>query len=201
MLRHGALLAAAALSLASCDPATSPLLRDTSELNLLHVTYDYPPLAATQVSFWAVKGRTGGADLWYHARPGATDSARFVSFRLGAASLDRRPDGSAIAAGDSVLITLTATDARHMMIQFLPSGLRFSAADPPTLRIYWTACGDDLNYDGSVDASDDALIGALAIWRQEGTGQPWSRLATTTTASERELLTRLDGFSGYAISY
>lgn len=200
--RRAAGLAAAVLTLASCsDPATAPELRATSELHLLHVTYDYPPLASTQVSFWAVKGRAAGADLWYHKRAGATDSAKFVEFRMPAGALDRRPDGSAIATGDSVLITLTATDPRHMIIAYEPSGLKFSATEQPTLKIFWTACGDDLNYDGSVDATDDALIAQLGIWRQEGADQPWMRLASAVTKATKEVSSRLDGFSGYAISY
>jgi hypothetical protein len=153
------------------------------------------------VSFWAVKGRSSGADLWYHARPGASDSAKFVEFRLGAGALDRRPDGTVIATGDSVLITLTATDPRHMMIQYLPTGLRFASAEQPTLKIYWIACGDDLNYDGKVDAADDAIADQLGIWRQEGTDQPWVRLTSVVAKSAKEVRSQLEGFSGYAISY
>jgi hypothetical protein len=196
-------VAAALLAGIACgaDRLTSTSERTTEELNLLHVTYDYPSLVATQVSFWAVKGRPSGADLWYHARPGSSDSTRFVQFRVPAGALDRRPDGSAIAAGDSVLITLTAKDARHMMISFQPSGLRFSAAEKPMLAISWVACGDDLNYDGSVDAGDAALVSQLGIWRQETDTAPWSALATTVSPLSRTVSTLLDGFTGYAISY
>lgn len=199
MLR--ATLGALLLAVASCSDITAPEQRATADLRLLHARYDYPALVTTEVSFYAVKGKTAGADLWYHARPGASDSSRFVEFRMGTGSLDRRPDGSAIAVGDSVLITLTATDAKHMMIQFLPSGLHFSPADQPSLRIFWTACGDDLNYDGQVDAYDDLVANQLAIWRQETVDQPWTQLATTVTKGTREVRTLLDGFSGYAISY
>jgi hypothetical protein len=194
--------AAALVTLLACrDAVTAPDSRTTAELNLLHVTYDYPQLAATTASFWAVKGQSSGTDLWYHARPGASDSAKFVEFRLGAGALDRRPDGSAIAVGDSVLITLKVTDARHMMIQYEPSGLRFAVAEQPTLRIFWTACGDDLNYDGKVDAADDAIAGQLGIWRQEGTDQPWMRLTSVVVKSAKEVRSQLEGFSGYALSY
>lgn len=190
------------VTLLSCREAvTAPESRTTAELNLLHVTYDYPQLAATQVRFWAVKGKSSGADLWYHARPGASDSAKFVEFRLGAGALDRRPDGSVIAVGDSVLITLTATDARHMMIEYQPSGLRFAAAEQPTLKIYWTACGDDLNYDGRVDTADDLLASQLGIWRQETSDQPWMQLPSVVVKGTKEVRAQLEGFSGYAISY
>jgi hypothetical protein len=202
LARAGALTVAALLTILSChDAVTAPESRTTAELNLLHVTYDFPKLALTTVSFWAVKGKPAGVDLWYHARPGAIDSAKFVEFRLAAGALDRRPDGSAIALGDSVQITLTVTDARHMMIEYQPSGLRFSVAEPPTLKIFWTACGDDLNYDGRVDAADDAIASQLGIWRQEGAGQPWFHLPSVVVKSNREVRSQLDGFSGYALSY
>jgi hypothetical protein len=191
---------ATCLGVVSCsDPITSPDERDPSEVKLLHVTYDYPPLAETTVSFWAVKGRATGADLWYHARPGATDSTRLVEFRMGANALDRRPDGTTIAPGDSVLITLTANDPAHMMVQFQPSGLRFSATDKPSLKIYWTACGDDLNYDGRVDSSDDAIVSQLSIWRQETPGAKWQRISSVTIKPNREIDALLSGFTGYAI--
>jgi hypothetical protein len=200
--RGCALVAAPLLCLLSCgDPATAPDVRSSTETNFLHVTYDYPKLATTEVSFWAVKGRAASVELWYHARPGASDSTKFIDFQVGANALDRRPDGSAIATGDSVLITLKVTDATHMVIDYQPSGLRFADADQPLLRMYWVACGDDLNYDGKVDAADDAIASQLNIWRQEGTGQPWYKQSSAVTKPTKEVSARLGGFSGYAIMF
>ncbi|MDB4887391.1 MAG: hypothetical protein JWN79_2829 [Gemmatimonadetes bacterium] len=198
-----AALVAALLTVMSCgaDGIASPEVRTESELNLLHVTYDYPRLVTSRVSFWAVKGKAAGADLWYHARAGASDSAKFVEFRMGPSSLDRRPDGTSIAAGDSVLITLTATDPTHMIIQYEPSGLRFTSTSQPTLRMFWTACGDDVNYDGKVDAADAVIASRLGVWRQEGGGAPWERLASTVNAGTREVSTAVSGFTGYALAY
>ena len=201
-LRAKALASIALFASLSCSgDSITGSSRSTSELNLLHVTYDYPALVTSSVTFWAVKGKAGGADLWYHARAGAADSTKLVEFRLPADALDRRPDGSAIATGDSVQITLTATDPRHMMIAYEPSGLHFTATARPTLKMFWVGCGDDLNYDGKVDATDTQLIGQLAIWRQEAVDQPWFRLTSVVTPGAREIDTLLDGFSGYAISY
>jgi hypothetical protein len=153
------------------------------------------------VSFYAVKGRAGGADLWYHAAAGRTDSLKFVEFRMGPSSLDSRPDGSAIATGDSVLITLTVSDPTHLVITYEPSGLLFSANDQPTLKMFWVACGEDLNYDGKVDAADTALVQKFSIWRQEAAGQPWIKLSSVVVPSVKEVDARLGGFTGYAISY
>jgi hypothetical protein len=185
----------------SCTDSTGPEIRSESDLHLLRVSSGFPSLATTQVSFYAVKGRAGGADLWYHAAPGRTDSLKFVEFRMGPSSLESRPNGSAIATGDSVLITLTVADPTHLVITYEPSGLRFSSNDQPTLKMFWVACGEDLNYDGKVDAADTALAQRFSIWRQEAAGQPWLKLSSVVTAVTKEVDTRLTGFTGYALAY
>ena len=187
----------------SCTDSTAPQpeQRDATDLRLLAAPYGTPPLASTQVSFYAVKGKDAGADIWYRPRAGRSDSTKFLEFRIGGASLDRRPDGSAIAPGDSVLITLTVTDPTHFIVEFQPSGLTFSAAAQPTLKISFAACGDDLNYDGVVDATDAAMQSGLSVWRQEAPFQPWYKVPTTVASSVKEVNAQLGGFSGYAIMY
>jgi hypothetical protein len=207
MLRHrwsSLFFAVVALSVLSCTDSTSPESSDTREpndLRLLSAPYGTPPLAKTQVSFYAVQGKPGGADIWYHARPGEADSLKFLEFRVGASSLATRPDGSAIAAGDSVLITLTVTDQSHFIIDFQPSGLKFSASDEPTLKISFAACGEDLNYDGVADARDQAIMDALSFWRQEAPFQPWHKVSSTLVASVKEVNAQLGGFTGYALMF
>lgn len=204
MLRHRLftfLLAVAAVPLLSCSSSTAPESRTADQLRLLHATADAPALVTTQQSFYAVKGQASNIEFWYHARPGETDSLRFMEFRVGAASLDRRPDGSTVAPGDSVLITITVTDPAHMMVEFQPSGLKFSPSDPPKLRMFWSACGEDLNYDGSIDAYDTAIAQQISIWRQEDPSQPWFKLTSVVAPELKEVDSQLSGFTGYAISY
>jgi hypothetical protein len=207
MLRHrlsSLLLAAVVLSAVSCSNSTAPDstdTRDPNDLRLLSAPYGTPTLAKTQVSFYAVQGKSGGVDIWYHAKPGATDSLKFLEFRVGTSSLATRPDGSAIAAGDSVLITLTVTDQTHFIIDFQPSGLKFSATDEPTLKISFAACGEDLNYDGVVDSRDQAIMESLSFWRQEGPFQPWHKVTSTLSASVKEVNAQLGGFTGYALMW
>jgi hypothetical protein len=120
-LRHlsaRALVAAALAAALSCSDATAPdgvNERSPTDLRLLAAPYGTPPLVSTEASFYAVKGKVSGVDIWYRPRAGATDSAKFLEFRLGTASLDRRPDGSLIAAGDSVLIVLSVVDPQHFI--------------------------------------------------------------------------------------
>lgn len=207
MLRHGLftlLLATASVSLLSCTDSTSPDTSDTrdpSDLRLLSVPYGTPSLAKTQVSFYAVQGKAGGVDIWYHARPGRTDSTTFLQFRVGPASLATRPDGTSIAAGDSVLITVTVTDQSHFLVDFQPSGLRFSSSNQPTLRISFAACGDDLNYDGVVDAKDQAIMNSLSFWRQETPFQPWTKVSSSVVQATKDVNAQLGGFTGYAIEF
>ena len=202
-LAHRALALLALTAGLSCSDTTGPDTesRAATDLRLLAAPYSTPSLVTTQLSFYAVKGKPTAADIWYHARPGRTDSLKFLEFRLGPASLDRRPDGSTISAGDSVLITLTVTDQRHFIIEFQPAGLAFSTNDQATLKLIYAACGDDLNYDGKVDAADDAITQQLSIWRQEGPFQPWFKISSVVNGTAKEVNAQLDGFTGYAVEY
>lgn len=191
------------LVIASCnsDTATGPEGRTSDELNFLHVAYGTPPLTATRVSFYAVKGKATGVDLYFHAAPGSSDSLRLLSFRVGSNSLDRRPDGSAIVPGDSLLISLTVSDPYHLVVDFQPAGLSFATSEPPTLVFSWAACGDDLNYDGKVDATDDQVAGNLGIWRQESANLPWFRQDGVISKSARQVTAQIPGFTGYALAF
>jgi len=207
MLRHrflGLLLAATVLPLVSCNDSTSPNnsdTRDPNDLRLLTTPYGTPPLARTSVSFYAVQGKPTTAEIWYRAKPGASDSSRFLVFQVGAGSLVARPAGTPMAAGDSVLITLTVTDQSHFLVDFQPSGLKFSATDQPTMKLSFAACGADLNYDGVVDAQDAAIQAGLSIWRQEAPFQPWHKVSSTMLPAVKEVDAQLGGFTGYALMF
>ncbi|MFL5519329.1 MAG: hypothetical protein ACJ8B6_00205 [Gemmatimonadales bacterium] len=198
-------VAAAMLAAASaCTESTAPdsdTERAATDLRLLAAPHTAPPLATTTASFYAVKGKDGGVDIWYRPAAGHSDSSKYLEFRVGSNSLDRRPDGTAIANGDSVLISLTVTDPTHFIIEFQPSGLKFSDGDQPKLKISFAACGDDLNYDGKVDDTDSSMLSSLALWRQEAPFQPWFKLSSTVSASVKEVNATLTGFTGYALMY
>jgi hypothetical protein len=204
-LHSARLLTVAALVVSTaCNDSTAPAdsaSRAPTDLRLLSAPPGTPPLVTTQVSFYAVKGKTAGADIWYHAASGRTDSLKFLEFRVGVGSLDKRPDGSVIAPGDSVLITVTVADPTHFLLDFQPSGLTFSATDQPTLKVSFAACGADLNYDGKVDAADQAILDALSFWRQEAPFQPWLKVGSTVNQTVREVNAQLGGFTGYAIEF
>ncbi len=202
--RRRLLTAGAALTLAACSGAsdsTAPEQRPESQLNLLTVAANAPALAVSSVSFYAVKGRNADADIWYRPRAGQQDSTKFLEFRMGGASLDRRPDGTFIADGDSVRITVTVTDATHLIVQFQPTGLTFSSNDPARLRLFFGECGDDLDRNGQVDANDAEVEQRLSIWRQEAAGQPWFKLSSAVVKDSKRVDADLAGFTGYALAY
>jgi hypothetical protein len=198
-----AVCCAGLLLLAGCtasSDSTAPDQRATSDLRLLTLTLDAPPLVTTTKSFYAVRGRNAGVDLWYRPRLGQRDSTKFLEFRMGGSTLDRRPDGSAIAEGDSVLITVIVTDPTRLVVEFQPSGLTFSAKDPAKLKMFFGECGDDLNRDGKVDGSDDSVAQQLSIWRRESLDQPWFKLSSAVVKENKEIDAELGGFTGYAIA-
>ena len=201
-----ALLAVALVTGLSCSESTAPNAdtateRAATDLRLLAAPQSAPPLVTTQASFYAVKGRSTGVDIWYRPAAGRSDSTKYLEFRVGSNSLDRRPDGTAIAVGDSVLISLTVTDPTHFIVEFQPTGLKFADTDQPKLKISFAACGDDLNYDGKVDAADASLMSSLSFWRQEAPFQPWFKVPSTVASSVKEVNATLPGFSGYAMMY
>lgn len=201
--RRVALACVAALAISACGSAdvTAVEQRPVDGLHLLTVAAGSPPLSTTVASFYAVRGRNAGADLWYRATPGRGDSTKFLEFRLDGASLDRRPDGTPIADGDSVRITLTVIDATHLIVDFQPSGLRFAAGNPARLKMFFTEVGDDLDQNGRVDSGDDSIAQQLSIWRQETLGAPWFKVSSIVVKENKEIDAELAGFTGYAAAY
>ena len=201
--RRGALTCLAAWFAFGCSAAdsTAPEQRPVDGLHLLSLTADAPALAVTITSFYAVRGRNAGVDLWYRPKAGSRDSTKFLEFRLDNVSLDRRPNGTAFADGDSVLITLTVTDPKHLIVDFQPSGLRFAASNPGRLKMFFGQCGDDLDGNGKVDGGDDAIQNALSIWRQESLLAPWIKVSSVEVKSNKEVDADIAGFTGYALAY
>jgi hypothetical protein len=201
---HSALLAAAALfGAAGCssDDATGPTTKPTADLHIVRRADAAPPLLTTTASFYAKKGEDRELRLFYAPAAGSGGSvgAEFLRLRVRANSLDRRPDGSAIAVGDSVLITVTA-DPTLMTVDFQPTGLRFSAAEPAELKLRFAECDGDYDGDGDVDATDAVLKTQIAIWSQEAPTEPWTKQSTALLAT-LDATTTLAGFTGYAIAY
>jgi hypothetical protein len=205
--RARASLTGIALALAlgcSSDDVPSPdspgSVRPPEELTVVRLAATAPPLEASAVSFWAIKGQGAEQKLYFLNEEGGRGE-EYLSLKLEDASLRLRPDGSAFAEGDSVLITITVEDPALLLFALEPSGLKFSATKPAELKIRYAQADDDLNEDGEIDDEDDHIETILGIWRQEQPNLPFVRLGSVKVEGEEELEADLEGFSRYAIAY
>ncbi len=191
----------AALALASCNDTTAPQTRTTAELHFLRQAADAPPLVANVVAFWAVRGQDRTAEIWYRPRLGQSDSTKFLEFKVPGSSIVTRADGSPVAQGDSVLITIIVSDLTKLIVDFQPSGLRFAAGSPARLKLRFAEANTDYNDDGVVDSRDTEVEQQFSLWRQEAVGQPWFKVFSSLSISEEQVEADVTGFTGYAIAY
>lgn len=156
-------------------------------------------------SFWAVSGEHRFIQINYVGSEndyGNGDGVLpFLRLDIPPLALKRLPDGSRIAWGDSVLITVSV-DPLRIAVSLEPSGLRFSERDPATLQIWYTGAGGDLNSDGVVDEQDAYIEQKLlSLWYQKKPGWPWRKITTQHSMADKWFVAELKHFSGYAVSY
>lgn len=174
--------------------------RPEAALTILRLAASAPPLFNTQISFWARRGQNARGELFFR-NPDGSRGDRYIRFDLSDRSLLSYPDGRLFADGDSVLITMRVVDPRKILVEFLPSGLRFSPDDPAELEMRYDHVNGDFDDDGDHDHHDDDLEQLLSIWRQEAPADPFVRLGTIRIKELKELDARLLGFSRLAIAY
>lgn len=172
-----------------------------SDLHFLTPAAGAPPLAATSVSFWAVRGQDREGSLWYNRRPGAPDSTRLVRLRVDKRSLVTAPDGTPLALGDSLLITLTLVDPARLIVEYQPAGLVFAPRRPASVTYWYLEADHDFNGDGVVDARDRALERTFGIWGQELPGDPWTSIPVIRQPLTDQIEGSVPGFTRYAVAY
>jgi len=193
---------ASSLTPNSRGPSASGSVYEAEEPHFVTAASGAPDVANPVVSFWAKSGEDRTGTMYYHSTTSGRDSTPLFSLRVRPRSLWRRPDGSLIAQGDSVLITLTLVDPEHLIVDCEPSGLQFSSHDPARLKFSYAEADDDVNGDGVVNSTDQALTRVLSIWRRETPDSPWL-LVPSSRNSEGSFDVEADigGFTGYAIAY
>ncbi len=209
MTQRSCWLVAAILAAIACSqdgdggsgPGNDSVVQVEDSLTFLRPTPGGPAFGDGTVSFWAVKGQRREARLMYRPLPGAVDSVEFARFRVDDRSLVNRPDGSPLAPGDSILITLTIADSSRLIAGFEPAGLRFNAARPARLALKYGEADPDLDHNGVVNAADTALVATFRIWRQEEPGQPWVSVPSTLSEEALEVEADIFGFTRYAVAY
>lgn len=170
-------------------------------LRFLRPAANAPALGERQVQFWAVRGERREVRLMYTKAPGALDSVEFARFRVDDRTLVTAADGSPLASGDSVLITLTIVDSLRLITQFEPAGLTFNPNRPARLWLKYGEADPDLDDDGAVTAADTALVQTLRVWRQEQLGDPWYQVPSAVRLAELEVEADVPGFTRYAVAY
>jgi len=189
---------AAVAALGACSDTSGPKPGDTvgpAQLHIVRQDAAAPALQAYTASFWAVRGTSRTLEIDY---VGGED---FFRLDVPGDALLRRPDGSTIQPGDSVLITVQI-DATLLLARFEPAGLAFDPAHPVELRIDYTNGDDDLDEDGVVDPDDDAIEQTqLGLWRQAASGASWVRLGAVRDASLEDFRADLVQFSNYALGW
>ena len=151
-------------------------------------------LSSYAARFWAVRGKERTLQLNYLSPMGTSP---FLRLEIDDPAI--RPDGSSIAYGDSVLITVLV-DPVNIRVSLEPTGLQFGhEAD---LEMWWTGTNGDLNGDGVVDTRDLEIEKQwLGLWYQEGAGTPWTPIPAEKSLSDKRLEADLKHFSGYAVSW
>lgn len=174
---------------------------DDDDWTFLRPAQGAPSLARTTASFWAVRGKTRSGSIMYSARPGATDSTEFVRFVVASGSLYQEPDGTPVAEGDSVLITLTVVDTDSLIVDFQPQGLRFAPGAPALLTFGYAETDPDLDFDGTLDDDDAKLDATLTIGRQELPSDPFESVPSQVNTAPDKVQADIDGFTRYAVMY
>jgi hypothetical protein len=195
-------LVAVALITAGCssdgpsDPTTD------QNLHFLSPTIDAPPLAVQTFSFDAVQGQDKDVIMWYHRRPERADSSKLLRLRIRSRAQITLPNGTALAPGQTVRITITVTDPQRLIVDLQPTGLRFGNDDEPAnLTLWYIEQDHDLNDDGVINTTDDTIERTLAIYRRENATAPWLRQTSSVVAETDEVEAVLHGFSNYVIAY
>lgn len=180
-----------------------------SALNIIRLADTAPPLCADSTGGWVTRDPAGQSTEFALVFPesgnladcngGSTED--FLRLKIEKDAIQRRPDGSLIADGDSVFISVKWVGNDSLLFDLQPSGLVFDPANPAELKIEYGEAGSDLNDDGNTDGEDDDIETRLDIWRQEQPGDDFVRVGTAKLEDENEIEAKLNGFSRYAIAY
>jgi hypothetical protein len=151
-----------------------------------------------EVSFRAVKGRARSIQINYRSGHGVRP---FLRFSVPRNALLRRPDGSRIERGESVLITVSVSRTR-MRTDFEPSGLEFDPRYRPWVQVWYDGADGDFNGDGVIDRQDHEIErGRLWLWLQDEPGGPWQRLPARHSLHHQWFAAPLPHFSGVEPSW
>jgi hypothetical protein len=198
--RFPTLLGAAlcAWAAASCgDNPAGPKEVPGSELVFIRAAANAPPLATNQVQVWAKAGE-GRRTVIPYQKVGGYGGDDCLEFKIPGDALWKRPDGSVVQKGDSVLITITVVDPALFNFRFEPSGVQFRPDHPAELRVSYKWADRDFNGDGRQDDKDARFD--FGLWKQEADASPWIKTGTVKDADLEEMRADITSFTKYAMA-
>lgn len=201
MRRSTVMAGALALVLLGCGDNTGPAGVPDAQLHIVRQDTLAPPLVSTTASFWAKVGDGRELHLNYQGASPADTGEEFLRFEVPGDGLYRKPDGSAFAPGDSILITVTVLDPTRFHFQFEPSGLRFSPEHPARMKVEYFHGEHDFNDDGVVDSTDVHIETILDLWERSGPGAPWFKLGAVKFEEFDELDANIFSFTEHAVAW
>lgn len=181
-------------TLSACDDPSGSRMVSEDDLLFIRQSPSAPALAATEVSFWAVRGENREVRLPY------VNGHECLRFKVPNDALLAYPDGRPFRDGDSIRITVRLVTAGTFNFDFQPAGLRFDRDKPAELRVSYSYRDPDTDGDGDVDAQDSLEFDRAAFWRQELNGMPWTRIGTARLNDTQELRADIEGFTKYAMA-
>ena len=200
------LVAVAMIASACSDSTSGGGTRPPTDLTVLRLASTAPALCADSVGAYFKKDPNGQDQeiALVFPQPGSTcagSTEDFLRLKLKPLTLQRWPDSTLIANGDSVFIFVKWVGSDSILFDLQPSGLIFDPANPAELRLEYGEAGDDLNHDNTINTEDTTIEHELDIWRQERPGDPYVRVGTGKAEDTNEIEAKLNGFSRYAIAY
>ncbi len=183
------------------DPTQNTIPVPETQLTFIRFAPDAPPLEATVVSFWAVRGENREVKLRYVKGSEYKGGKNIcLEFKVPGDALLRYPDGRTFERGDSVLITIRQVSSNQFNFQFEPAGLKFDPNSPAELRIYYDWADRDYNGDGVIDERDKQIEAKFGFWRQEDVKQPWWQISTERDDVLERARAEITGFTRYALA-
>lgn len=188
---------------AACSDSTGGgnITKPPAGLNYARLAVTAPQPCADSVGAMFVKSASGGDQELALTFPksgvpadctNGGETEDFIRLKVDGRALAQLPNGTPIAVGDSVFISIIWAHGDSVLFELQPTGLVFSSSRRPELKI---------SFGETDEASDSVIVNQLSIWRQALPGDDFQQLTTVKLDAEQELEVKLSGFSRYAIAY
>lgn len=130
--------------------------------NPVFITADPGTVDGTIVSFYAKVGEDRVGEIFVAGTSGGNGD-RIVRLRIKKDATIVLPNGTKLAKGDSVLISMQVTDPTTLKTHFEPAGIQFKGNNVAQLAFWYN----------HTSAAGATTATALSIWKQETDLSPW----------------------------